>query len=137
MARYTDYVQLEIGTTSTSMVPVIELQLGGVDADVPPPKATFQEASAFQDVANADIKMLGKPVIRWSWSAGSSYTARKAMRQFITTGLTADVFIASQDKDGDIQTYATKMRWPREPYALQSFEYVQPFVIEFFRCVEQ
>lgn len=138
MARYTDYVQIEIGALSTTMTPVIELQFGGVDANVPPPRVTFQEATQFQDLANADIKLLGKPVIIWSWPTGVSYTARKALRQFVTTGaLTGTPFIVSPDTQGDLQTYATVMRWPKEAFGYQSFEYTRPFAIEFFRCEEQ
>ena len=137
MAQYQDYSELEIGLTTAGLTAVIDLQYSGAAANVPPPQVTFQAAAEFEDVADGGIKMLGKPIIRWTWPAGSSYTARKAMRQFITTGFDAAVYIVSPDDQGDLQTYAAVMRWPRESYALQSFKFVQPFTIEFSRRVEQ
>ena len=138
MARYDEYGDLQIGATTGALVSVIDLQLSGTTAYVPAPKVEFQEATEFQDLANADIKMLGKPVIRWSWPAGSSYTARKALRAFIgTAALTTSIYIVSPDMQGDLQTWAAQMRWPTEPFGYQSFEYPKPFTVEFFRCEQQ
>lgn len=138
MARYTGYSELKIGATTAGLVSVIDLSYGGSSAKLPPPKVQFIEASAFDGIADGGSEQLGKPVIRWTWDDGVDYTGRHALRSFITTAAQhTSVYIDSPDALGDIKTWFTVMRWPTRALGYQSFDYVSPFTIEFFRCEEQ
>lgn len=118
------------------MTSVILLQYTGALANVPPPKVRFQEAAQFVDVADGSVKLLGKPQIVWEWPSGVSYSARQALRAFISTGISVTAYIASPDKNGDIQNFQTVLTWPREPNGYQSFDYAGPLTITFTRCVQ-
>lgn len=138
MAKYVEYSDLKIGATTAGLLSVIDLSYGGSSAKLPPPKVTFQEASGFDDLANGGIKQLGDPIIRWIWDRGVDYTGRQALRAFITTAAQhTSVYIDSPDALGDVKTWLTVMRWPIQALGYQSFDYISPFTIEFFRCEEQ
>ena len=136
MSQYGAYSDLQIGLT-TAMTAVVSLTYTGAAANVPPPQVQFQEADEFANIANGQVKLLGRPVISWRWPNGCSQTARLALREFCTNGVSSTGYIQSPNRDGALTTYQAVMRWPQGAQGYQSFEYVGPFEIQFFRCVAQ
>lgn len=136
MTTYDSYDQIKIGTLPGNLVPVTALTYNGALANCPPPRTQFQEATEFDEVANGGIKMLGLPVVIWEWPNGLPSNARRALRAYSISGMSALVYIQTPDQAGDVKIYQATMQWPREPAAWQAFDMTAPFSVKFVRCIE-
>lgn len=136
MAEYSAYTDIKIGVSVVALTSVTELQYSGEDALVPPPRTSFREAVEMPEIANGHVKLLGKPVIVWSFE-NITNLARKALRQFITSGMSEDIYIASPDENGDMQNWACVMRWPEREPSYLAFRMIDSLEITFTNCVQQ
>jgi hypothetical protein len=137
MAQYNAYTDIKIGTSVGGLVAVTALTYSGDPANCQPPKTSFSEGVEFPKTADGGLKVLGRPIIVWAFEGGVHYTARKALRAFITSGMSESLFIASPDQDGDIQNWSCVMNWPTDLPGYLSFEYIDSLEIVFDRCVQQ
>jgi hypothetical protein len=138
VAEYNDYAQLKIGPSVVGLVALEDLQYDGSDANCRMPKTSFQEATAFEKKADANIKKLGDPIIIWRFTDYVPKTAALALRAHLSAGdMSGEVYIASPDQDGDMQNWKTIMNWPTEPLEYVAFEGFAGLELVFTRCEVQ
>ena len=137
MVAYTSYSQLKIGASVVGLVALEDLQYSGAAADCRMPKTSFQEATEFQDKADANTKKMGDPIIIWRFTDYVPKTAALALRAHISTNMSGVVYIASPDQNGDMQNWKTIMKWPRDPLEYVAFEGFAGLEIVFERCEKQ
>jgi len=138
MGAYAGYGDLKIGASVASLTALSALTFSAANAQVPMPKTSFQEAAAFRETANGGVRKLGKPIIVWEWPNGLEYAAWQALRDQLTDPeMSGVIYIASPDKDGNIQNWACRMQWDQSPVAYEAFDHRARVVIRFTRCVQQ
>jgi hypothetical protein len=138
MAQYAGYGDLKIGASVVGLTALSALTYSGSNANVPPPRTSFQECVQTKENSDGDVKKLGKPIITWDWPDGLHYAAWQALRDELTDPeMSGTRYIASPDKDGNIQNWACKMQWSSEPVQYSRFDYRTRLTIRFTRCVQQ
>ena len=139
MAAYSDYGQLKIGVSVVGLVALEDLTYAAADAQCRVPKTLYQEATEIETKADGNLKLLGDPIIRWSFNDGlMRKTAVLALRAHLSAGeMSGTVYIASPDQNGDIQNWKTVMKWPVEPLEYVAFEMFAGLELVFERCEKQ
>lgn len=137
MAAYSAYTDLKIGTSVGGLTAVTALTYSGAAANCPPPKVSFQQFAEVQEVANGNLRGLGKPIITWRLRH-VPYKAVQALRDLITDpNLSGTIYIASPDKDGNIQNWQAVVQWPLDFTPYEAFDYWESLTLVFKRCVQQ
>ena len=137
MAQYSAYSDIKIGPSVGGLVAVISLQYSGSDAGAPPPSTRFQQFAKVRETADGNLRGLGKPVIIWILRH-MPYAAVQALRDQLTDpDMSGTVYIASPDKDGNIQNWECVAQWPLRPSSYEAFDYWEELTLTFKRCVQQ
>jgi len=137
MAQYSAYSDIKIGASVVGLGAVTDLQYGGVNAGCPPPTTRFQQFAKVRETADGNVRGLGKPTITWTFRH-VPFAAINALRDLLTDpNMSGTIYIASPDKDGNIQNWACVAQWPLPPADYESFAHWDDLALTFKRCVQQ